>query len=89
MTLGQAIPGAGTKILLVDDHVVVRSGLRSLLASALDSQILEAATGRDALLQLRQDRPDLVLLDLTLPDIAGMELLRNMLRETKWHEFSC
>ena len=72
---------AGMKILLVDDHAVVRSGLRTLLTSAWDARIFEAATGRDALLQLRQERPDLVLLDLNLPGIGGLELLRRMLVE--------
>ena len=71
------------KILLVDDHAVVRSGLRNLLISVADTQISEAATGRDALLRLRQDRPDLVLLDLNLPGIGGLELLRRMLLEDK------
>ncbi|HLB97412.1 MAG TPA: response regulator transcription factor [Acetobacteraceae bacterium] len=71
------------KILLVDDHVVVRSGLRNLLTSVADTRISEAATGRDALLRLRQDQPDLVLLDLNLPGIGGLELLRRMLLEDK------
>jgi DNA-binding NarL/FixJ family response regulator len=71
------------KILLVDDHVIVRTGLRSLLMSALDTQIVEAANGRDALLRLRRDSPDLVLLDLNLPGIGGLELLRRMLVENK------
>jgi two-component system, NarL family, invasion response regulator UvrY len=69
------------KILLVDDHVIVRAGLRNLLTSVADTQITEAGTGRDALLRLRQDRPDLVLLDLNLPGIGGLELLRRMLLE--------
>ena len=71
------------KILLVDDHVIVRSGLRNLLTSVMSTEILEAATGRDALLMLRRDRPDLVLLDLNLPGIGGLELLRRMLLEDK------
>jgi two-component system, NarL family, invasion response regulator UvrY len=71
------------KILLVDDHQIVRSGLRGLLKSAFDTQISEAATGRDALLGLRRDRPDLVMLDLNLPGIGGLELLRRMLLEDK------
>src|SRR6478752_10077117 len=71
------------KILLVDDHAVVRSGLRTLFASMSDAQISEATTGRDALARLRQDRPDLVLLDLNLPGIGGLELLRRMLIEEK------
>lgn len=71
------------KILLVDDHVIVRSGLRSLLTAAADTDIVEAATGREALARLRQDRPDLVLLDLNLPGMGGLELLRRMLLEDK------
>jgi two-component system, NarL family, invasion response regulator UvrY len=71
------------KILLVDDHVIVRSGLRNLLTSAVDTQIIEAGSGREALLQLRRDRPDLVLLDLNLPGIGGLELLRRILLEDK------
>ena len=71
------------KILLVDDHVIVRAGLRNLLTSVSGVRISEAATGRDALLLLRHDRPDLVLLDLNLPGIGGLELLRRMLLEDK------
>jgi two-component system, NarL family, invasion response regulator UvrY len=69
------------KVLLVDDHSVVRSGLRALLTSVADIEVLEVANGRDALVRLRQDRPDLVLLDLNLPGIGGLELLRRMLAE--------
>lgn len=69
------------KVLLVDDHSVVRSGLRALLTSVADIEVLEAPNGRDALARLRQDRPDLVLLDLNLPGIGGLELLRRMLAE--------
>jgi len=71
------------KILLVDDHEIVRNGLRNLLMSVSGTRITEAATGRDALVRLRQDRPDLVLLDLNLPGIGGLELLRRMLVEDK------
>lgn len=71
------------RILLVDDHMVVRNGLRNLLVSASDVEICEAATGREALQRLRQDRPHLVLLDLNLPGMGGLELLRRMLIEDK------
>jgi DNA-binding NarL/FixJ family response regulator len=70
-------------ILIVDDHEIVRNGLRNLLMSVAGTRITEAATGRDALVRLRQDRPDLVLLDLNLPGIGGLELLRRMLVEDK------
>jgi two-component system, NarL family, invasion response regulator UvrY len=70
------------KVLVVDDHAVVRAGLRRLLAAApaVDS-IIEAATGRAVLPLLREQRPDLVLLDLNLPDIGGLELLRRLQAE--------
>lgn len=69
------------KVLLVDDHLIVRSGLRNLLASVADTNVVEAANGREALQRLRQDRPHIVLLDLNLPGMGGLELLRRMLLE--------
>ena len=80
---------SGMKVLLVDDHEIVRSGLRNLLTSAVDVQISEAANGRDALLRQREDRPGLVLLDLNLPGIGGLELLRWMLLADASARFWC
>jgi two-component system invasion response regulator UvrY len=69
------------KTLLVDDHAIVRAGLRRLLAAVPGIEIIEAATGRDALIIVRAERPDLVLLDLNLPGIGGFELLQRILTE--------
>lgn len=70
------------KVLLVDDHAVLRAGLRRLLASTpAVSDILEASAGRAVLPLVREHRPDLVLLDLNLPDIGGLELLRRLRAE--------
>jgi DNA-binding NarL/FixJ family response regulator len=69
------------KILLVDDHMIVRAGLRRLLAALPDVEIFEAATGRDALALTREVEFDLVVLDLNLPGIGGLELLRRLTRE--------
>ncbi len=66
-------------ILLVDDHALVRAGLKRLLSAQAAGEILEAANGRDALAIIRQQRPDLVILDLNLPGLGGLELLRRML----------
>ncbi|HEY5288570.1 MAG TPA: response regulator transcription factor [Caulobacteraceae bacterium] len=66
-------------ILLVDDHALVRAGLKRLLATLSHEVILEAANGRDALALIRQERPDLVILDLNLPGVGGLELLRRMI----------
>ena len=65
-------------ILLVDDHALVRAGVKRLLATLTQVEVLEAADGREALALLRQRRPDLVILDLNLPGLGGLELLRRM-----------
>jgi two-component system invasion response regulator UvrY len=69
------------KVLLVDDHAIVRDGLKRLLADLDLGAILEAATGRAALDLARAERPELVILDLNLPDLGGLELLGRLLRE--------
>ncbi len=69
------------KALLIDDHAIVRSGLRRLFAALPQWDILEAANGRDALGLVQAERPDLVVLDLNLPGIGGFELLRRILVE--------
>lgn len=69
------------RILLVDDHAIVRAGLRSLLTAALPAEIREAASGEEALALVQSARPDLVLLDLNLPGIGGLEVLRRLARE--------
>jgi DNA-binding NarL/FixJ family response regulator len=67
-------------ILLVDDHTIVRAGLRRLLGTITDGEVLEAADGRDALALARSRPLDLVVLDLNLPELGGLELLRRMLQ---------
>ena len=68
-------------ILLVDDHAVVREGVRRLLLDIPGALVLEAANGQDALALFRKEAIDLVLLDLNLPGTGGLELLRRMLKE--------
>jgi len=70
-----------TKILLVDDHSVVREGVRRLLATAIDAEIVEASSSETALTVFRAEKPDLVLLDLNLPGGSGLDLLRRILAE--------
>jgi DNA-binding NarL/FixJ family response regulator len=67
-------------ILLVDDHALVRAGLKRLLATLSLGEVLEASDGRDALALLKSARPDLVILDLNLPGLGGLELLRRMIQ---------
>jgi len=67
-------------ILLVDDHAIVRAGLKRLLVTVDLGEVLEAANGRDALSMLRGASPDLIVLDLNLPGLGGLELLRRMIQ---------
>jgi two-component system, NarL family, invasion response regulator UvrY len=69
------------KILVVDDHAIVRAGLRRLLGPELGAEIVEAATGKEALQLIREHSPDLVILDLNLPGIGGLELIRRFRAE--------
>ena len=60
--------------MLADDHLVVRSGLRMLLESKPDMEIVaEAESGREALEKLRVVRPDVILMDIQMPDMNGIE----------------
>jgi DNA-binding NarL/FixJ family response regulator len=69
------------RILIVDDHVVVRCGLRQFLANTGDLEIAaEASSGMEALGLLHQGDWDLVLLDMSLPDLNGIELLKRIKR---------
>ena len=66
------------KILIVDDHPIVRAGLRRLLAAEPTIEICEAADGREALDTLREQRPSLVILDLNLPGLGGIEVIARL-----------
>ncbi|HSF81743.1 MAG TPA: response regulator transcription factor [Anaerolineales bacterium] len=73
---------AEIRLLLVDDHKVVRTGLRMLLESYDDMVIIgEASSGGEALPLIKQLKPDVVVMDLTLPDISGIEVTRLILLE--------
>jgi len=66
------------RILIVDDHAVVRHGLRRLLAPADEHVIAETGEGREALALAGSFRPHVIILDLNLPGLGGLELLRQL-----------
>jgi len=70
---------ARIRLLLVDDHEVVRSGLRMLLENEDDMNIVgEVDTGEEALKMVKTLEPDVVIMDITLPDISGIEATRRI-----------
>lgn len=70
------------RILVVDDHAVVRRGVRALLESHDGWEVCgEATTGRDAIELNRQLRPDVVVMDLSLPELNGLDATRQILKD--------
>jgi two-component system invasion response regulator UvrY len=68
-------------ILLVEDHALVREGLKRLLAPLCDGVCPERAGGRAAGGRARAPTPDLIILDLNLPGLGGLELLRRLIQQ--------
>ena len=70
------------RVLLVDDHAVVRAGLRLLLDAEDDIEpVGEAGSGREAVFQSRALEPDVILLDVVMPDGSGLDVLPTLLHE--------
>jgi len=70
------------RVLIVDDHTLVRDGIRALLALVADIEVVgEATNGKEAVEQVRQLSPDVVLMDLAMPIMGGLEATRRIRRE--------
>ena len=70
------------RILIVDDHVLMRSGLRALLGSCPDIEVVgEAGDGQAALVLTGETSPDIVLLDVSMPGMGGLECVRLIRRD--------
>ena len=68
------------RLLVVDDHAIVRSGIRRLLGDREDLFVVEAASGEEAMSALATNSIHLIVLDLNLPGLGGLELLRRLAR---------
>jgi two-component system, NarL family, response regulator NreC len=72
----------GTRVLIVDDHAVVRSGLKLVLdADDGIEPVGEAGTARDAIFEARSLKPDVILLDVVMPDQSGLDIIPTLLHE--------
>ncbi len=70
------------KVVLIDDHELVRSGLRQLLETEGNIQVIgEAGSGVDGVQVVRSLKPDVVVLDVNLPDISGLEVTHRLLTQ--------
>lgn len=80
LTMPKAEP---IRVLIVDDHAVVRSGIRLLLAREPDIEpVGEAGTGREAVFEARSLKPDVILMDIVMPDQTGLDALPTLLHES-------
>ncbi len=70
------------RVLIVDDHTLVRDGIRSLLSLVADVEVVgEAANGKEALERVKELAPDVVLMDLSMPIMGGLEATRRIRKE--------
>jgi len=66
------------RVVVVDDEALVRSGFRLILNAADDIEVVATATGAEAVDTIRQESPDVVLLDIRMPDVDGLTVLRRL-----------
>lgn len=73
------MPEQAIRILLVDDHTIVRQGLKLILSAQTDLQVVgEAANGREAVDLVQKLKPEVVLMDVAMPDLNGIEATRRI-----------
>lgn len=70
------------RVLIADDHTLVRAGIRALLEKLPEVEVVtEASDGRDALQMVKTHQPDVVLMDIAMPGLNGLEATRRMVKE--------
>lgn len=70
------LPSAASRTILVDDHALVRSGLRVLIDQMPEVEVVgEAGNGREALALIQRERPEIVIMDIAMPEMNGLEAL--------------
>jgi DNA-binding NarL/FixJ family response regulator len=75
-------PAAPIRVLLVDDHQILRAGVRAMIEEHRDLMVIaEASSGEEAVLQARRCRPDVVVMDVRLPGMSGIEATRRIVEQ--------
>ena len=76
----QLIEESSVRVLIVDDHAIVRKGIRALLSEADGFEVVgEADTGQEAVLRAQETHPDVILMDLLMPGMDGIEATRQII----------
>ncbi|HWD98786.1 MAG TPA: response regulator transcription factor [Bryobacteraceae bacterium] len=85
---GQCETGSAIRILIADDHPVVCFGLRGIIHTQQDMNVVaEAKNGREAVAAFREHKPDVTLMDLRMPEMSGLEAIREIRKEFKSSAF--
>src|SRR5262249_48726098 len=80
---GRFMPEGKIKLLIADDHAILRQGLRRILEAQPDMTVVgEAATGADAVKRAKQLKPDVVIMDVSMPEQDGIESTRQIVKST-------
>jgi DNA-binding NarL/FixJ family response regulator len=69
------------RILIADDHEIIRAGVRAILNWQNDVEVVEASNGQEAIEQARKTNPDVIILDVTMPIMTGIEAARRLKSE--------
>lgn len=81
ITIGSRAPQNGKRVMLVDDHAVVRKGVKALIESVPGWEVCaESSDGNDAIGKAEECRPDIVVMDLTMPRIGGIDATVQLLK---------
>ncbi|HSR17761.1 MAG TPA: response regulator transcription factor, partial [Ignavibacteriaceae bacterium] len=71
------------KVLIADDHLLIRAGVKSLLEKIKEVEVVgEASNGREALKLLIEFKPDLVLLDISMPELNGLDVAQRVRQDS-------
>jgi DNA-binding NarL/FixJ family response regulator len=85
---GSAAESHTVRVLIADDHEIMRVGVRALLTKDSDFQVCgEAANGREAVALAEKLRPDLIIIDLSMPELNGLDVIRKIKRSAPETEF--